>query len=805
MRRYDQRRTRPAPRDSFPAARAVLALAGGLLFGALAGAAEPPVAPAPAATPALPPAPPVPLIEQEPFDLIVLDSANGDAQLKVVPLLDGKRTAPFQVDLGGKYRVRLLDMTGREFDVAGKHIVRVQLFEEALLAEAQRLMAENKFDEAFDYLHLLRVNYSALPGLEATIKQYLYLDAFQLTRNKRYAEAMGVMEELYRLQGDYRYTDTSPSPLEFLGRLVDRIVAEFVEQGDFRAARLFLSRLVRDYGDSRPPTVDQWQQKLEQMAEQKLSEANQHMEAERFHEAVLSANQMFYIWPDIEGGRELRAELARRYPLVRVGVVQPVLIPDAQRLDNWAARRTGRLLHRDLVEFLGPGPEGGQYEFRPGMIDHSEDRRRMILRVNRTANEASEITAHDVARWLLTFADPDSRRYCAPWSALVTGAKVKDLFEVEVDLRRAHVLPESLLRVAQQVEPPGEEALPSGNGRFTMAARSPAEVRFVVKGFRRGAPLAEISERTFASTQQGMAALRRGDIDVLERVPPAEALRMRDNPADARLQVQPYALPTVCLLVPNTAKNPYLAQRDVRRAIEFALDRPTMLSRELLAGREVPGCQVVSGPFPIGGSENDPLGYAYDAAIRPRPYDPRLAKLLVAVAKKQVADLAKKRAEAPPAWAPLVFGHPATETARVSCQTVAAYLKVVGIDCTLQEFPPGETRDVQGQCDLVYVEIAIWEPVVDAVRLLGIGGPAACESPYVRQSLRWLDEAQNWGEVRERLLQIHRAVYEEAALIPLWQMVDYVACDKRLTNVGNDLVWLYQHVDDWRLAAETAN
>ena len=514
---------------------------------------------------------------------------------------------------------------------------------------------------------------------------------------------------------------------------------------------------------------------------------------------LLAARQMTNIWPEVAGGQALLDELAQQYPLVVVGVLQPVKEPDAQRLDNWPARRTGRLLHRDRVEFLGAGPEGGQYDFRAGSIEHSDDRRRMTLRLNRSTDGDMSTASYGVARWLLELADVNSSSYSPSWAALISSVTVVDVLQVDVDLRRPHVLPEAVLRVSQEPPVTAKDALPRGDGPFSMAVRSDGEVRFVMEGFRRGERLAEITERTMPNVEQGIAALLRGDIDVLDRISPREALRLSEGAA-GNIQVAPYALPTVHMLVPNTVKNPYLGKADFRRAIEYAIDRQTILNQEILGGREVLGCQVVSGPFPYGASGDDPLGYAYDSTVRPRPYDPRLGRLLSAVAQKQVADMATKRKEPAPSLAPLVLGHPATAMAQAACQAIAAYLKVVGIECVPQPFPPGVTRDVDGQCDLVYTEIAIWEPVVDAGRLLNPNGPAACDSAYVRQTVRWLELAENWGNVRQRLLDVHRAVHNEAAVIPLWQMVDYYAYDGRLRNLGEHLVWLYQNVDQWRLS-----
>jgi len=762
-----------------------------------------------------------PLLEQDPFDLITLDAANKDRQLKVVPLLGGARKSPFKVDLAGKYRIRLIEQDDREYEVMGSHIVKVELYEELLLKEAQRLIAEGQeylekhgepkldvFDEAFDYFYVLQYNYPDLPNLQKAVNDYLYLDAIQLTRALRYSEALGLVEELLSRQPSYRYRPSAPSLVDFLGGLLDRMLKAYVQQENFRAARVLLQRINRQYPSDKPATVEKWIEQLETSARQRRDEAKQHLDASRFREAITAARQMMDIWPDVQGGRSLDDEISQRYPLILVGVNQPARTHDAQRLDNWPARRTGRLVFRSMVEFLGAGPAGGQYEFPLGLIDRSEDRLRLMFRLNRLADDASALTGYDVSRRLLNLADPSGFDYSPAWSGLVVGVSVPDVLQVDVDLRRPHVLPEAMLRVPvapTAAENESDDELPVGNGPFSVTLRTPEEVRFATKGFTPGDRIAEIVEVSFEDTNQALGALRRGEIDVLDRMFPADALRLQENiTADTPIEIVQYALPTVHMLVPNTVKNPFLAHRDFRRAITFAINREAILNQELLGGREVYGCRVVSGPFPAGAGDSDPLGYAYNNAIRPRRHAPRLARLLTIVAKQQVVEMAQKRQDPEPKLEPLVLGHPSHEAARVACQAIVAQLSVIGVECTLKEFGPGITRDVEGACDLVYTEIAIWEPVVDARRLLGQGGAASSESPYVRQALLWLDEAQSWGDVRERLVQLHTAAHSEATIIPLWQLVDFFAFNKRLRNVGEDPVWLYQNIDEWRLSSAAA-
>ena len=123
----------------------------------------------------------------------------------------------------------------------------------------------------------------------------------------------------------------------------------------------------------------------------------------------------------------------------------------------------------------------------------------------------------------------------------------------------------------------------------------------------------------------------------------------------------------------------------------------------------------------------------------------------------------------------------------------------------LKPFPPGVTRDPENKVDLTYCEIAIWEPLVDARRLLGDEGLANIDSPYLRRSLRRLDEAQDWSQVRDRLLELHQTAHDELPVLPLWQLVDSFVYHRRLQNIVADspLVWLYQNIENWRLRTST--
>ena len=90
------------------------------------------------------------------------------------------------------------------------------------------------------------------------------------------------------------------------------------------------------------------------------------------------------------------------------------------------------------------------------------------------------------------------------------------------------------------------------------------------------------------------------------------------------------------------------------------------------------------------------------------------------------------------------------------------------------------------------------EPLVDARRVLGEEGMTGGCSPYMTLALRQLDEAVDWGEVRDCLHRVHRIAYDDVAVLPLWQLVEHFVRHESLRGVGARPVSLYQNVEQWR-------
>jgi ABC-type transport system substrate-binding protein len=374
---------------------------------------------------------------------------------------------------------------------------------------------------------------------------------------------------------------------------------------------------------------------------------------------------------------------------------------------------------------------------------------------------------------------------------------------VQIDLRQPYVLPEALLRIGLFGEAVSQASQPAADQPFSILSRDDDAARFATNAtylFRRVGQPAEIVERHFADPQRSLVALKSGQVDVLDRIFPGDIAGLR---AESSLSVAAYAGPTTHVLAVRS-QHSFLSNSSFRRGLVYGANRELILNQGLLRGAAIAGCRVVSGPFPAPVSGMDLPTYGYDAQIEPRAYDPRLGLALVSLAAGELKAAFEKQKKSAPTMTPLVLGHPADEVSRIACRGLAKDWKTIGVECKLQEFLPGVFDDAEHKCDLVYLQLAAWEPVIDAGRLLGPRGVAATDNEHIQLALRQVESARNWQQVRERLLVLHRLLHEDQTILPLWQMFDHFAYRRSLAGLAPARLSLYQDVEQWRATSELA-
>ena len=744
-----------------------------------------------------------PIYEREPFDRITCTKEFDNDVIEVKPIPFPNRRIPPHKG-ADTVMIQRFDVEMME-PIKWYTIEKLELFEQMVLEEANKLVAEEKLDEAFDYFAFLQREYKHTEGLAQSHENYLYRCVVSSVKAKRYDEALGTIEELYSRNPNYKETESSPPLLDRLGRIAENILADYIAKQDFRSAKTLLRRLETRYNAGDEPFVKSTRTKLAEIAAGHRDESKTHLEAGRYVEAYDACARMMDIWPFVEGSSELAAEVFRRYPLVMVGVAQPALAHDSRSLIDPAARRTGRLVERRLMEFAGRGPEGGKYTCSLGTVQRSVDGLRMTFAVGTqpAAGAATPLTGYDVSRHLLDLADPASPFYQPPWARLVDSVRVKNVNRVEATLRLPHVLPEAFLQTSYLRDANLGQPGVKGSGPYFVLSRKDEITRFSKNDqyplALPGQP-AEVMERFYNDPQRAILALERGEVDVLDQVFPGDIPALQSN---EQIVVARYSVPTTHFITIRR-KNPYLDNKDFRRSLVYGSNRGAILHQGLLKGNELPGFRTVSGPFPAPVNAADALCYGYDESVEPRSYDPKLALVLKHLALRTVKSQHEKLMKKAPVLAPLVLGHPNDEVSRLACKALVRQWKLIEIEAKLVEFPPGIFTDEKGECDLVYVQAATWEPAVDAARLFATWGLNPANSTYISLELRDIESAKDWQVARDALLRLHRYVHEEEVIIPMYQTFDYYAYRKSVQGIANGQVSLYQNIEQWQAAPRFA-
>ncbi|MCE9529243.1 MAG: hypothetical protein K8R36_24615, partial [Planctomycetales bacterium] len=554
------------------------------------------------------------IFEREPFDKITCTQAFDSEVILVSPIPFPNRQVPTKHKAGEKLRVQPLEID-EEKEIPWTAIKKIDLFEQMVLAQANSLVAAGRLDDAFDFFSFLKRRYDKMDGLAPAHQNYLYQCIASAAKSMSFDEALGIAEELYAQNPKYKPTETSREPLALIGFLAEKIIGGYIAKEDYRSAKTLLRRLETKYNAGEEPFVKNMRGRLSEVASKHRDESKAQLAAEKFVEAYDACARMIDIWPYVDGGAELAAEIARRYPLVMVGVSQPALTFDPRSLNNPAARRAGRLMERRLMEFVGRGPEGGKYTCSLGTVKRSDDGLRLTFTIGgpALASSRSPLTGYDVARHLLDLADPASPFYQPPWARLAETIQVRSVSRVEANLRIPHILPEAFLQTSYLRDANLGQPGVKGSGPYFLLSRQDTITRF---SRNEDYPLAlpgqpaEVMERFYSDPQRAILALQRGEVDVLDQVFPADIPTL----ASDEIAIGRYSVPTTHMLT-ISRKHPYLQNAEFRRALVYGCNREAILTKGLMKDAKLPGFRTVSGPFPAPVDATDALCYGYDNSI----------------------------------------------------------------------------------------------------------------------------------------------------------------------------------------------
>jgi peptide/nickel transport system substrate-binding protein len=305
---------------------------------------------------------------------------------------------------------------------------------------------------------------------------------------------------------------------------------------------------------------------------------------------------------------------------------------------------------------------------------------------------------------------------------------------------------------------------------------------------RQGA-IKRIREIRLPAGQSATAALRRGDVSLIEHVPPDQVMGLEGTPG---IKVGKYVNPRIHFLALD-GRQEALRLRSLRRGLSYAIDRQALLEDYVIKRAAQGADAVADGPFPKG-------SYADAPGVKPLEAHLWLARMLVAAARKE-------RNNAP---IKLNLEYPSIPEVRAIVPRLAEAFRQVGVEITLLELPLAQ---LEGQLragrrfDLAYRCLESRDPVLESGTILcpGYDAPpeadalASSTSPRILQLLLQLERASEWTDARSLAVAIDRETRDELPIIPLWQLADHYAWRDRLNGPGKEAVELYQGVETWEI------
>ncbi|MCA9230533.1 MAG: hypothetical protein KDA57_07770 [Planctomycetales bacterium] len=740
------------------------------------------------------------LLDQQPFDRITLkQSFQGEViDTLILDLPSRPFRGPYPSE--GKLTLKRVSEPSVLYEIDWSAIEKIEVYEQLLLSKANELTNKKEFSEAYAYLDLLQTYYPQLPGLQTAIERYLKSDAFDAFAAERFDESLSTLLSLYD------FNSSASGLAEAVQAVTDRLLAMHLARRDYSAARNVLDSVEEAFPRLKIKSINSWRTKFRGGAEKQLEMARGYLEEGKFRQARQAIREALAILPSVANVKQLAEKINQLSPQISVGVTQLSTPPDSAGLPDVAASRVARLCDPQFVELIDFGGEGGIYVCPWGKLTTAESGLQFDVQLNEQALAAG-ITPEGLALELIKQANSAETGYREDFGRLLQDVAIRDGRVVNLHWQRPHVHPDALLQF------PLRKVVSEENRSSFYLAAADKENRDLVVYDRRQLPADRtrppvIVEQVFSSEEHALTALVRGEVDILERVAPWQVERLRQTKGVA---VGSYRLPTIHVLAPNYSK-PLMRRREFRRALCFGIDRSRILHDIVLGGEDRPGFQVLSGPLPAGVSLTDPLSYAYQQSIKPRPYEPRLAAVLATVARMTLKTPEEEETLSNPdgepteaqepldresSVDPLVLAHPPEALARAVCQTIKLQLDAIGIPIQLAE--QSATLDAASvDYDLRYTEYPLWEPLVDLRRLLGPAGSAGNCSPAMNLALTAVDEASNWKEARAQLQYVHEVAFYDLPLIPLWQTVNYFAHRDTLDGVGSSPVALYQNVANWK-------
>lgn len=697
-----------------------------------------------------------------------------------------------EIEEASKITIHLLEGEVRDFKVKRASIKSVDYYEDLMLAEADRLSLAREYDRAFECCLRVRTRDPKWPGLDARVNKLLYNEGSGALLNGEGERGLRLLRELFAREPNF------PGLTDKLAESYSGRAVRAFNLGLFALGR----KILHDVDAFAPnhPLVRAARQQFVTRARQTFDSARNLQGAGRLD----ALTEALRVWPPTEGADAAYRKAFAEWPTLDVGVFD---LPRA--VGPWvhsrADERVSRLVYlatlaRDDEESL-KGERPGQLAAEVKAADLG---RRVTVRVRPGviwSDGSRPVSVVDLARALTDSTLPSSPRYHARWADLLERVETSGEDRLEIRLTRPVIKPGSwLLGPVGPAHggPDGRVATPSGardlvsDGPFTWSRPEKDRASLILPDSPGDGPrprIRRIRETRYPSSATALGAFSRGEVAMLEHVP---VDRVPGLSKDPEVKVGRYTRPSLHRIALD-GRNPALRNRTLRRGLAYAIDRKTLLEETLLK-RPADAVSLVSdGVLPRG-------NYADAPGVAPLSYNPNLARMLVAAARKEIGG--------PPIT--LKLEYPAQPEAQAVVPKLVEAFRLAGVTIEAVERPESELeselRDGR-PFDLAYRIGRCVEPLDDLGPLItpaydarpDSNPLASLASPRILQLLLLLERAPEFPTAKGIATQIDRESRDELPVIPLWQLEDHYAWRARLKGPGETADTLYQGVEAWEV------
>ncbi|HTI50424.1 MAG TPA: ABC transporter substrate-binding protein [Planctomycetaceae bacterium] len=695
--------------------------------------------------------------------------------------------------------VTLLEGEDREYKLHTKFIKEIIYYEDLMLRRIDKLLDDKQVRQAYELLVALEQRQADWPGIVHRRERVMFTEAEVQLASQRPQQALALLETLHEKAPTYPGLDDQ------FGACVDRLISDALQQKDYRQARFFLKRLARRIPGHR--LVPLWTNRLTQQTRDLVARA---VAAEReggIDGALDLAEEAARTWPELSDVLPVFNRLSNRLQRLRVGVVD---LPQAESAVETvvltpAERRCRQLTEIHLFQPARVIDKITRYETRffqdwePAELGHSVVFRLQPFRMRGASQPV--VTSAGLLEALADRLDPVEGRYDARFAAAVAGLTVRGPFEIAVQFRQVPLRPEALFafplqRTAALSSSAAEAESPAGAGgpgpTFPFELRNAGDPARAI--YRRTVPdaeaatdrnVTEVIERRYDSYELAIQGLLRGEVSLLPRVPPST---VRNFSTRNEYFTQPYGLPVTHMLQFHPQSRP-LKSRALRRGLIYGLDRGRLLEELFLHEPQGTLGRLTTAPWPS-------TIYAYNRFITPHNYDPALAYSLTKTAEKELGG----------ALAPLRMWTPDDPEVRGAAGRIVESWKAIGVHVTLISPATGAASPGinSADWDIAYRVELVAEPLIELWSLLALTASTETSTlnylpTWLRHDLLELDRIGDWRSAEDLLHKLHRQLWAEVHLIPLWELDEHFVVRKNIRNVPDRPLFPYQGIERWKV------